>query len=118
LRTTRFIIHEAHYDTYTVYLYRLPVQPEHAWSLGGTPKLIVFDEPLSGLDAYLGIFPLMLTQIIRLEAALAHNLRLLFWVVLATVAMRAAFLALRRLLGDFEEEVEGYDGEFVLLGLS
>jgi hypothetical protein len=70
------------------------------------------------LTAYLAIFPLLLMQMGRLETYLEGHLWRLLWVPLAVAVVRAGFMGLRRILGDFEEEVEGYDGEYVLLGLS
>jgi len=70
------------------------------------------------LTMYFGVFPLLMIYVVKLETQLAaHPLRLL-WVVLLAVAARLMFVALRKLLGEAEEVAEGYDGEFVLLGLS
>jgi hypothetical protein len=70
------------------------------------------------LTAYIAIMPLLLMQIVSLEEHLESHLLQLFWIALAVFSVRAAFIALRRMFGDFEEEVEGYDGEYILLGLS
>jgi len=40
------------------------------------------------------------------------------WIALAAVTLRGVMNALRRRLGDEVEPAEGYDGEFVLLGLA
>ncbi len=70
------------------------------------------------LTMYLGVFPLLMTWMMGLALRLERDLRLLGWVALMAAVGHVLFLALRRWLGDFEEEVEGYDGEYVLLGLS
>jgi len=70
------------------------------------------------LTMYVGVFPLLLTWMMDLSVRLEKSMGLLMWIALAVVAGHVVFVALRRWLGDFEEEVEGYDGEYVLLGLS
>jgi hypothetical protein len=70
------------------------------------------------LTAYIAVFPLMLMEMVRLETHLESHLLQLFWIALAVFIVRAVLIALRRMLGDFEEEVEGYDGEYIVLGLS
>ena len=70
------------------------------------------------LTAYIGIFPLSLIGMVRLETHLETHLLQLFWIPFSVFIVHATFIALRRIFGDFEEEVEGYDGEYILLGLS
>ncbi|WP_263383753.1 hypothetical protein [Granulicella arctica] len=70
------------------------------------------------LTLYVGAFPVMILWVTHVEVGLERNLFKLLW-PLATVAMMYAGLSLSR--GgpeEVEEEMEGYEGEFQLLGLS
>lgn len=70
------------------------------------------------LTLYLGLFPLFVSLTVVAEMLIEkHPIKLLI-PVLITVAIHAALTFLRRGPGEIEEEMEGYDGEFQLLGLS
>jgi hypothetical protein len=70
------------------------------------------------LTLYIGVFPLLISAVTWLEVRLEKNLARLVIVVFATLAIHAALSKLRRHYEEDEEEMEGYDGEFLLLGLS
>ncbi|HEV2619331.1 MAG TPA: hypothetical protein VGU23_05270 [Acidobacteriaceae bacterium] len=70
------------------------------------------------LTLYFVIFPLFILWIVHLEMQMErHPLKLLI-VCLVTAAIHAALAALRRSSNEIEEDMEGYEGEFQLLGLS
>ena len=70
------------------------------------------------LTLYIGVFPLLLGRVVLMELWMEKSLLRVLWIALAAVALRGVMNALRRWLGDEVEPVEGYDGEFVLLGLA
>jgi hypothetical protein len=70
------------------------------------------------LSLYLGVFPLFVSLVVVAEMQLEkHPLKLLLPALVA-IGIHAALTLLRRGPGEIEEEMEGYDGEFQLLGLS
>ena len=70
------------------------------------------------LTLYIGVFPLLLGRVVMMELWMEKSLLRVLWIALAAVALRGVMNALRRWLGDEVEPAEGYDGEFVLLGLA
>jgi hypothetical protein len=70
------------------------------------------------LTLYLGVFPLFVSLTIVAEMLIEKHPAKLLLPVLVTIAIHAALTLLRRGPGEVEEEMEGYDGEFQLLGLS
>jgi hypothetical protein len=70
------------------------------------------------LTLYIGVFPLLLGRVVKMELWMEKSLLRVLWIALAAVALRGVTNALRRWLGDEVEPAEGYDGEFVLLGLA
>jgi hypothetical protein len=70
------------------------------------------------LTLYLGAFPMFVSLTVVAEMLIEkHPARLLIPVLAASV-IHTALTLLRRGPGEVEEEMEGYDGEFQLLGLS
>jgi hypothetical protein len=70
------------------------------------------------LTLYIGVFPLLLGRVVVMELWMEKSLLRVLWIAFAAVALRGVMNALRRWLGDEVEPAEGYEGEFVLLGLS
>jgi len=70
------------------------------------------------LTLYLGVFPLFVSLTIVAEMLIEKHPAKLLLPVLVTIAIHAALTLLRRGPGEVEEEMEGYEGEFQLLGLS
>ena len=70
------------------------------------------------LTLYIGVFPLLLGRVVMMELWMEKSLLRVLWIALAAVALRGVMNALRRWLGDEIEPAEGYDGEFILLGLA
>jgi hypothetical protein len=70
------------------------------------------------LTLYLGAFPLFVSLTIVAEMQIEKHPAKLLLPALATLAIHTALTLLRRGPGEVEEEQEGYDGEFQLLGLS
>jgi hypothetical protein len=70
------------------------------------------------LTLYFGVFPMYVYWVVLTESGLeAHPAKLLY-PALITIAIHTALTLLRRGPGEVEEEQEGYEGEFQLLGLS
>jgi hypothetical protein len=70
------------------------------------------------LTLYIGVFPWLLGRVVMMEFWMEKTSLRVLWIALAAVALRGLMNALRRWLGDEVEPAEGYDGEFVLLGLA
>jgi len=70
------------------------------------------------LTLYLGILPLFILWVIHIEMQIEKNLTKLLLLTLVAIAIHGASGVLRRRSGEVEEEIEGYEGEFQLLGLS
>jgi hypothetical protein len=69
------------------------------------------------LTLYVGVLPPAIFGAISLEMAIEKHLMKLLLVVLPTAFARVAFVALRSGPEEVKEEMEGYEGEFQLLGL-
>ena len=69
------------------------------------------------LTLYIGVFPLFVIGVVAVEMQMERMLSRLAWFCVATVSLHAGLTLLRRWLGDAAEEVEGYEGEFLVLGL-
>jgi hypothetical protein len=70
------------------------------------------------LTLYVGVFPPFIFAVIDLELRLEKNLLTLLLLVAVAVAIHAGLHKLREGPDEIEEEMEGYEGEFQLLGLS
>jgi hypothetical protein len=70
------------------------------------------------LSLYLGIFPLFVSLTVVAEILLEKHLHKLLVPALMTIGVHTTLTLLHRGPGEIEEEMEGYDGEFQLLGLS
>ena len=70
------------------------------------------------LTLYVGVFPPFVLSVIDLETRLEKNLAKLLLLGIVTAALHVASGRLRRASEEVEEEMEGYEGEFQLLGLS
>ena len=70
------------------------------------------------LTLYLGVFPLFVSLTIVAEMLIERHPAKLLIPALITIATHTALTILRRGPGEVEEEMEGYEGEFQLLGLS
>jgi hypothetical protein len=70
------------------------------------------------LTLYLGAFPMFVSLTIVSEMLIEKHPAKLLLPALITLAIHTALSLLRRGPGEVEEEMEGYDGEFQLLGLS
>ena len=70
------------------------------------------------LTLYLGVFPMFVSFTIVAEMLIEKHPAKLLPPVLIAIAIHTALTLLRRGPGEVEEEMEGYDGEFQLLGLS
>jgi hypothetical protein len=69
------------------------------------------------LTLYVGVFPLLVERMVAMEIGLERRLLSLAPLALAVMLLHA-LAVLRRGPGEIEEEMEGYEGEFQLLGLS
>jgi hypothetical protein len=70
------------------------------------------------LSLYLGVFPLFIGLTVTAEMQIEKHPAKLLLLALVTIAIHTVLNLLRRGPGEVEEEMEGYDGEFQLLGLS
>jgi hypothetical protein len=70
------------------------------------------------LTLYLGAFPMFVSLTVVAEMLMEKHPAKLMLPVLITIAIHAALTILRNGPGEIEEEMEGYEGEFQLLGLS
>jgi hypothetical protein len=70
------------------------------------------------LSLYLGVFPLFVQLVIVAEMQLEKHPAKLLVPALMTIGIHTALALLHRGPGEVEEEMEGYEGEFQLLGLS
>ncbi len=70
------------------------------------------------LTLYVGVFPPFIFWVIHMEMQMEKNLMKLLLLGLATAVIHAGLGVLRRGSEEIEEEMEGYEGEFQLLGLS
>jgi hypothetical protein len=69
------------------------------------------------LTLYVGVFPPFIFWMIHLEMQMEKNLVKLLLLGFATTAIHAGLRVLRRGSEEIEEEMEGYEGEFQVLGL-
>jgi hypothetical protein len=70
------------------------------------------------LTLYIGVLPVFLFEMVRLETALERSEVKLLFVVCGVAAAHAVLLRLSRTPAESEEEMEGYEGEFQLLNLA
>ncbi len=70
------------------------------------------------LSLYLGVFPMFVFLVVQAELRLEKHPVKLLLLALVTAAIHAGLILLRSGPGEVEEELEGYEGEFQLLGLS
>lgn len=70
------------------------------------------------LTLYVGVLPVFLFEMVRLEMALERSLMKLLMVACAAAVVHLALLHLSRGPAESEEEMEGYEGEFQLLNLA
>jgi hypothetical protein len=70
------------------------------------------------LTLYVGVFPPFIFAVIYMERVMEKNLLKLVLLGVATIAIHAVLDLLRRGSEEIEEEMEGYEGEFQLLGLT
>jgi hypothetical protein len=70
------------------------------------------------LTLYVGILPAFLYAVLQLELRLEAHLPQLAFLALGTLAIHYGIAELRRGPEEIEEEMQGYDTEFQLLGLS
>jgi hypothetical protein len=70
------------------------------------------------LTLYVGVLPVFLFEMVRLEIALERNMVKLMFVACGVVAAHAVLLRVSRAPAESEEEMEGYEGEFQLLNLA
>ena len=70
------------------------------------------------LTLYIGVFPPFVLWVIDLEKTFEKSLSHLVLLALITAAFHVAITLLRDRSTEVEEEIEGYEGEFQLLGLS
>jgi hypothetical protein len=70
------------------------------------------------LTLYVGVLPVFLFEMVRLEISLEHSLVRVVLVSWAVVATHLTVLRLSRRSAESEEEMEGYEGEFQLLNLA
>ena len=70
------------------------------------------------LTLYVGVFPPFVYGVIYMEMRLELHPAKLALLGLGTLMIHAGLGLLRRGPAEVEEELEGYDGEFQLLGLS
>jgi hypothetical protein len=70
------------------------------------------------LTLYVGVLPLFLLGVIRMELRMEESLMKLLLLGLAVAMIHVATRLMRRGPDEVEEEMEGYEGEFQLLGLA
>ncbi|GGG76913.1 hypothetical protein [Edaphobacter dinghuensis] len=70
------------------------------------------------LTLYVGVLPPFIFGVIYTEMQMERNLGKLLLLTIITAAIHVALQNLRKGYEEIEEEMEGYDGEFQLLGLS
>ena len=70
------------------------------------------------LTLYVGVFPLFVYGVVYAEMRMEKDLLKLGLLVVASVLLHAGLAALRDGLGEVSEALEGYEGEFQVLGLS
>jgi hypothetical protein len=70
------------------------------------------------LTLYVGVLPVFVFEMARLEISLEHNLIRLVFVAGGVAATHLTVLRLSRRAAESEEEMEGYEGEFQLLNLA
>ena len=70
------------------------------------------------LTLYIGVFPLFVMGMIHLEMSMEKNLAKLLLLGVTALVAHVALNVLRRGSEEVEEEMEGYEGEFQVLGLS
>jgi hypothetical protein len=70
------------------------------------------------LTLYVGVLPVFVFEMARLEISLEHNLVRLMFVAGGAAATHLTVLRLSRRTAESEEEMEGYEGEFQLLNLA
>jgi hypothetical protein len=70
------------------------------------------------LTLYVGVLPPAIVGIIFMEMTIERHPVKLLLAVLPTALLHVMFRALRNGPEEVEEEMEGYEGEFQLLGLS
>ena len=70
------------------------------------------------LTLYIGVLPPFIFGVIYTEMQMERNLIKLLLLIIVTAAIHAVLESLRKGYEEIEEEMEGYDGEFQLLGLS
>jgi hypothetical protein len=70
------------------------------------------------LTLYIGVLPVFLFEMVRLETALERSVVKLLFVAGGVAAAHAVLLRLSRTPAESEEEMEGYEGEFQLLNLA
>jgi hypothetical protein len=70
------------------------------------------------LTLYIGVLPVFLFEMVRLEMSLERSLAKLTSVACGVVAAHLVVLRLSRRSAESEEEMEGYEGEFQLLNLA
>ena len=96
-------------DAFFMFLQRVPfAQPR----MPGKTSL-----PLM-LTLYIGVLPVFLFEMVRLEMWLERSLAKLMLVACGVAATHLAVLRLSRRPPESEEEMEGYEGEFQLLNLA
>ncbi len=70
------------------------------------------------LTLYVGIFPLFVYGVVFMETQIEKQLLKLLFLAAATLMLHAGLNTLHRELGEVAEDVEGYEGEFQVLGLN
>lgn len=70
------------------------------------------------LTLYVGVFPPFIFLVIYMERLMEKNLLKLVLLGIATIATHVVLGLLRQRTEEIEEEMEGYEGEFQLLGLA
>jgi hypothetical protein len=70
------------------------------------------------LTLYIGVFPMFVYSMVQMEMRMERNLPKLLLVALVAAVIHGGVSALRSGSEEVEEEMEGYEGEFQLLGLS
>jgi len=69
------------------------------------------------LTLYVGVFPLFVYEVLEAEMKMERHLELLLMFGFAVAAIHAAAAVVRQGTEEIEEEMQGYEGEFQLLGL-
>jgi glucose uptake protein GlcU len=70
------------------------------------------------LTLYIGVFPMFVYAAVQAELAMEKRLSRVLLTMFITAAIHLAVAHLRKVTAEVEEEMEGYEGEFQLLGLS